>query len=53
MSKPTVITTAALWQALCLWSADVIGEFARAGHAIRPGAAGENIIVTGIDWARV
>jgi MOSC domain-containing protein YiiM len=41
------------WQALCLWSTDVIDDMARAGHPIRPGAAGENITVTGIDWARV
>jgi MOSC domain-containing protein YiiM len=41
------------WQALCLWSADVIDDFARASHPIRPGAAGENVTVTGVDWARV
>ena len=41
------------WQALCLWSADVIDDLAGAGHPIRAGAAGENITVAGIDWARV
>lgn len=38
------------WQALCLWSADVIDEIAAEGHPIRAGAAGENITIRGIDW---
>lgn len=38
------------WQALCLWSADVIDELAAAGHPIGPGDAGENITVRGLDW---
>jgi MOSC domain-containing protein YiiM len=41
------------WQALCLWSAEVIDDFARMGHPIAYGSAGENITVAGIDWARV
>jgi MOSC domain-containing protein YiiM len=41
------------WQALCLWSADVIDDLAGAGHPIGYGSAGENITVTGLDWARV
>ena len=39
------------WQALCLWSSDVIDALVAEGHEIFPGAAGENITVNGIDWA--
>lgn len=38
-------------QALCLWSADVIGALNEEGHPITAGQAGENITVSGIDWA--
>ena len=38
------------WQALCLWSDDVIANFAAQGHPIRPGYAGENITVRGLPW---
>ena len=38
-------------QALCLWSADVIAALNEEGHPITPGVAGENITVSGIDWA--
>jgi MOSC domain-containing protein YiiM len=39
------------WQALCLWSADVIDVLAAEGHAIEPGAAGENVTIRGLDWS--
>ena len=39
------------FQAVCLWSADVIDALAAEGHPVRAGAAGENITVAGIDWA--
>lgn len=39
------------FQALSLWSADVIDALRAEGHPIHPGAAGENITVAGIDWA--
>lgn len=39
------------WQALCLWSSDVITALADEGHPIFPGAAGENITLGGLDWA--
>jgi MOSC domain-containing protein YiiM len=39
------------FQALCLWSADVIDELRAEGHPILPGAAGENLTVAGLDWA--
>ncbi len=38
------------FQALCLWSAEVIDELAAAGHPIGPGSAGENLTLSGIDW---
>ena len=38
------------WQAICLWSAEVIARLAAEGHPIAPGYAGENISVSGIDW---
>ena len=41
------------WQALCVWSTETIEAFQRDGHPIEPGAAGENITVTGLDWAAV
>ena len=39
------------FQALCLWSAEVIDELAGLGHPIGPGSAGENLTITGLDWA--
>ena len=39
------------FQALCLYSKDVIDALAAEGHPIYPGAAGENITVGGVDWA--
>ena len=39
------------FQAVCLWSAEVIEELAGLGHPIAPGYAGENFTVAGLDWA--
>jgi MOSC domain-containing protein YiiM len=39
-----------VWQALCLWSADVIAALRAEGHPIEPGFAGENVTIAGIDW---
>lgn len=39
------------WQAVCLWSSDIVADLARAGHPIRPGSAGENISIRGLDWS--
>lgn len=41
------------WQALCLWSAEVIEAFAADGHPIAAGNAGENITLRGLPWADV
>ena len=38
------------FQALCLWSADVIDDLVAEGHPVFAGAAGENITVQGVDW---
>lgn len=38
------------FQAVCLWSADVIDQLAAAGHPIGPGCAGENLTLRGLDW---
>ena len=40
------------WQALCLWSSDVVADFAKSGHPIRPGSAGENVSIRGLDWSQ-
>lgn len=40
-------------QALCLWSAEVIASLAADGHPIAPGSAGENVTISGFDWAEV
>lgn len=39
-----------VWQALCLWSADVIERLQREGHPIDHGRAGENVTIRGVDW---
>jgi hypothetical protein len=38
------------FQALCLWSTEQIDALRAEGHPIAPGAAGENITVSGLDW---
>lgn len=40
-----------VWQALCLWSADVVADLQAEGHPVFPGACGENLSVTGVDWS--
>ena len=39
------------WQAVCLWSQEVIDGFAADGHPISAGDAGDNLTLSGIDWA--
>lgn len=41
------------WQALCLWSTEVIDDLNGAGNDLFPGAAGENLTLTGLPWDRV
>lgn len=42
-----------IFQAVCLWSSEVIRRLVREGHPIFPGAAGENVTVAGVDWAEL
>jgi MOSC domain-containing protein YiiM len=39
------------WQALCLWSAEVVDALVAEGHPIGAGAAGENVTISGVDWS--
>ncbi len=41
------------WQALCIYSADLLGELEAEGHPIGAGSAGENLTISGIDWTRM
>ncbi len=41
------------WQALCLWSVDVIEALRAEGHPIEAGSAGENITMAGVDWSQM
>ena len=41
------------WQALCLWSAEVVDGLAAEGHPISYGSAGENLTLRGLDWAQL
>ncbi|MHB1310857.1 MAG: MOSC domain-containing protein [Gemmatimonadaceae bacterium] len=40
-------------RAVCLYSMERIEALRAAGHAIAPGATGENLTVRGLDWDRV
>ncbi len=39
------------FQAVSLWSTEVIASLAGQGHPIAPGFAGENLTLAGLDWA--
>jgi MOSC domain-containing protein YiiM len=39
------------FQALCLWSTEVLDGLAAEGHPIEAGSAGENFTIEGLDWA--
>jgi MOSC domain-containing protein YiiM len=41
------------FQALSLWSAEVMETLRTEGHQVFPGSAGENITVSGINWSDV
>jgi len=38
------------WQAVCLWSAEVVEGLQAEGHPIGFGSAGENLTLRGLDW---
>lgn len=41
------------FQAVCLWSSGAIAELAGQGHDLAAGRAGENVTLSGLDWARL
>jgi MOSC domain-containing protein YiiM len=41
------------FQALCIWSSEVIDALRAEGHSVYAGAAGENLTVVGIDWTTI
>ncbi len=41
------------WQALCLWSTEVIEQLRTDGHSVAPGFAGENVTISGLHWPDV
>lgn len=40
-------------RAVCLWSEERILALQAEGHPVRPGSAGENLTLAGLDWAAV
>jgi MOSC domain-containing protein YiiM len=41
-------------KAVCLWSLEIIQQLQQEGHrALKPGCAGENVTLTGLDWSLV
>ena len=38
------------WQAVSLWSIEIIAALQAEGHELAPGVAGENLTVSGLDW---
>ena len=41
------------WQAICLYSSDLIEALRAEGHPIAAGGTGENLTISGIDWSRM
>ena len=41
------------WQAICLYSSDVIDALRAEGHPIEHGSTGENLTLSGIDWTQL
>lgn len=41
------------WQAVCLWSAEVVADLAAEGHPVSWGSTGENLTLQGLDWSSV
>jgi MOSC domain-containing protein YiiM len=40
-------------RALCMYSAERLGELATEGHNLNPGYLGENVTIEGLDWSLV
>ena len=41
------------WQAVCLYSSELIESLRSEGHPITAGGTGENITISGVDWSRM
>ncbi len=41
------------WQALCIYSSDRLQELRVEGHPIVAGGAGENLLISGVDWSQM
>lgn len=41
------------WQALCLWSSEVIDTLVAEGHDLAPARGGENVTISGLPWDRI
>ena len=41
------------WQAVCLYSSDLIDALRSEGHPVAAGSTGENITMSGADWSRM
>lgn len=41
------------WQALCLWSSEVLATLQAEGHPIAAGSAGENVTISGVTWTKL
>lgn len=41
------------FQAVCLWSSEMIAELAGRSRAVAAGTAGENLTLSGVDWSRL
>ena len=41
------------FQALCIWSEEVVDRLRADGHPIFPGAAGENVTIAGLPWDEI
>lgn len=42
-----------VWQAVCLWSAEVVTDLQAEGHPVFAGACGENLSLAGIRWSEL
>ena len=41
------------WQAICLYSSDLLADLRSEGHPVEAGGTGENLTMSGIDWSRM
>jgi MOSC domain-containing protein YiiM len=41
------------WQAICMYSSDLLADLRSEGHPVTAGGTGENLTMSGIDWSRM